>query len=240
MKVLVVDDDPDIFELVSVTLRQRWPTAEVVRADTGETALTLVETAGPDLVILDIGLPDLDGVEILKRIRGYSDVPVIMLTGRDRYFEVAGSLEGGADDYVTKPFSPVEFLARIQAVLRRAQGRLRSMRPVLKAGDLLMDFDAAEVSRNGEPVLLTPTEMKVLEQLVLNAPRVVSYDSLASTLLDVEDVGPAEHRLIRVHVQHVRSKLGDPADNPRFIATVQGLGYKFAATVTGASDESSR
>jgi len=235
MKVLVVDDDRDTLDLVSITLKQRWPTAEVTKAETAGAALTLIETAAPDLVILDIILPDFDGREVLKRVRRFSDVPIIMLTGRDKAFEVADSLEEGADDYVTKPFSPIELLARIQAVLRRAQGRLRSIKPALMAGDLLMDFDVAEVFNEDQPVNLTPTEMKILELLVLNAPRVVSYDSLSSTVLGVDDTGSSEYRLIRVHVQHLRSKLGDSTSTPKYIANVPGLGYRFMTTVTAAS-----
>ena len=237
MRFLVVDDDADTIELVSVTLRQRWPTADIARAETAAEALALMEQGGADLVILDIGLPDLDGREVLKRIRRYSDVPVVMLTGRDKDYQLAASLEGGADDYVTKPFSPIELLARIQAVVRRAHGRLRDMRPILRAGHLLMDFDGAAVFNRNEPVPLTQTEMRILEQLVLNAPRVVSYDSLASTVLGVDDAGDPERQLIRVYVQHLRSKLGDAAANPRFISNVHGRGYKFAATVSDASNE---
>ena len=151
MRVLVVDDDADILELVSVTLRQRWPTVDIARAGTAVEALALMEQGGADLVILDIGLPDLDGREVLRRTRRYSDVPVVMLTGRDKDYEVAASLEGGADDYVTKPFSPIELLARIQAVVRRAHGRLRDMRPILRAGYLLMDFDGAVVFSPNPP-----------------------------------------------------------------------------------------
>ena len=232
MRVLVVEDDRDTVFLVSTCLKLRWPQAEVVEAATGQEGIDLAGAASPDLVILDIGLPDIDGRTVLTRIREYSDVPIVMLTARDRDLDVAASLEAGADDYVSKPFSSVELLARIQAVTRRAQGRMGSVNPPLAAGDLVLDFDAAEVHHAGERVDLTLTEMRILQHMVRNALRVVSYDALASAVLDVVDTGDSERRLIRVHVQHLRSKLGDPAENPKFIANVRGVGYKFALAVT--------
>ena len=232
MKVLVVEDDPDTVYLVSTCLKLRWPQAEVFDAGTGREGLDLAGEEAPDIVILDIGLPDMDGMRVMREIRQFSDVPIIMLTGRDRDLDIAASLEGGADDYVVKPFSPVELLARIQAVTRRVQGRTQSVNPVLTAGDLVLDFDAAEVLRNGRPVNLTRSELRILQHLTRNALRVVSYESLASSVLDVESPGPAETRTIRVHVQHLRTKLGDSASVPRFIANVRGAGYKFVVPVT--------
>ena len=166
MRVLVVEDDRDTVFLVSTCLKLRWPQAEVVEAATGQEGIDLAGTASPDLVILDIGLPDIDGRTVLTRIREYSDVPIVMLTARDRDLDVAASLEAGADDYVSKPFSSVELLARIQAVTRRAQGRMGSVNPPLAAGDLVLDFDAAEVHNAGERVDLTLTEMRILQHLV--------------------------------------------------------------------------
>ena len=232
MRVLVVEDDADTAYLVSTCLKLRWPEAEVLEAGTGREGLEFVGGVPLDLIILDIGLPDTDGLKLLGEIRGYSDVPIIMLTGRDLDLDIAASLEGGADDYVRKPFSSVELLARVQAVLKRAQGLAQAVNPVLTAGDLVLDFDAAEVIRNGEPVNLTPSEMSILQYLTRNALRVVSYEALASGVLDVEDPRPSDIRTLRVHVQQLRSKLGDPASNPRLIANVRGAGYKFIAPVT--------
>jgi len=232
MKVLIIEDDRDTIYLVATCLKLRWPQVEVLQAETGQEGIDLAGEAAPDLVILDIGLPDIDGRKVLDRIRGYSDVPIIMLTARDRDLDLAASLEAGADDYVTKPFSSVELLARIQAVTRRAQGRMGSVNPALTAGDLVLDFDAAEVHNAGEAVDLTLTELRILQHLVRNALRVVGYDALVSTILDVVDPGDSERRLIRVHVQHLRSKLGDSAENPTFIANVRGVGYKFLLPAT--------
>ncbi|MFQ5874377.1 MAG: winged helix-turn-helix domain-containing protein, partial [Dehalococcoidia bacterium] len=146
-------------------------------------------------------------------------------------------LEEGADDYVVKPFSHVELMGRIQAIFRRAQGRMRSASRPLQAEDLLMDFGAAEVYRNGEPANLTRTELALLEHLVRNATRVVTYESLASNILQVGEAADADTRLIKVHVQHLRSKLGDSPGNPKYIANVYGIGYKFLPQVTsGVAD----
>ena len=232
MKVLVVEDDQDTVYLVETCLKLRWPQVDVVAANTGQRGLELAEVESPDLIILDIGLPDTDGRKILAQLMEFSDVPIIMLTGHDRDLDIAASLEGGADDYVTKPFSSIELLARIQAATRRAQGRMQSVRPVLTAGDLILDFDAAEVHKNGERLNLTLTELRILEHLTRNSGRVVTYQTLASQVLNVEDPGLSESRLIRVHVQHLRSKLGDPATSPRFISNVRGVGYKFMLPVT--------
>ena len=191
-----------------------------------------MEEDAPDLVILDIGLPDMNGLEVLRSLRGFSDVPVVMLTIQDQDVEIARFLEEGADEYVVKPFSHVEFMGRIQAIFRRAHGRLRSNARPLQAGDLLMDFGAAEVYESGRPVSLTRTELALLERLVRNATRVVTYESLASNVMQTAETAEADSRLIKVHVQHLRSKLGDSADNPKYIANVYGIGYKFLPQVT--------
>jgi two-component system KDP operon response regulator KdpE len=212
-------------------LSLRWPQAEILSSDKGEKGLELVEENGPDLVILDIGLPDMSGLEVLRSLRGFSDVPVVMLTARDQDVEIARFLEEGADDYIVKPFSHVELLGRVQAIFRRAQGRLRSASRPLQAGDLLMDFGAAEVYKGGEPISLTRTELALLEHLVRNATRVVTYESLASNILQIAEPADADNRLIKVHVQHLRSKLDDSAENPKYIANVYGVGYKFLIPV---------
>lgn len=240
MKVLVIEDDPDTIYLVSVCLTLRWPNVEVLEALTGREGLDQAEREAPDLIILDLGLPDIDGRVVLERVRQSSDVPVIILSGRDRDLDIAAHLEGGADDYVTKPFSSVELLARVQAVTRRSMGRVQAGAPALTAGDLLLDFAAAEVYKDGEAVQLTLTELRILEQMAHNARRVVTYDQLAGRALNIDNPGPDDTRLIRVHVQHLRSKLGDSADHPTYISNVRGVGYKFMPSVSpmlGAGDK---
>ncbi len=231
MKFLIIEDSQEIVDAVSLCLSMRWPQAELLSSSEGKRGLELVEEEGPDLVILDIGLPDINGLEVLRSLRGFSDVPVVMLTARDQDVEIARFLEEGADDYVVKPFSHVELMGRLQAIFRRAHSRMRSSSQPLQARDLLMDFGAAEVYKAGEPINLTRTELALLEHMVRNATRVVTYESLATNALDVAEPADADSRLIKVHVQHLRSKLGDSADNPKYIINVYGIGYKFAPQV---------
>ena len=157
---------------------------------------------------------------------------MVVLTARGQDVEIARFLEEGADDYVVKPFSHVELMGRIQAIFRRAHGRMRSAAQPLHADDLLMDFGAAEIYKAGQPVGLTRTEMALLEHLVRNANRVVTYESMISHIARGADPADADNRLIKVHVQHLRSKLRDSAENPRYIANVYGIGYKFLIPVT--------
>ncbi len=232
MKFLIIDDSQEIIDAVTLCLNLRWPQAELVSANEGQRGIEMVEEEAPDLVVLDIGLPDMSGLEVLRTLRGFSNVPVVMLTVRDQDVEIARFLEEGADDYVVKPFSHVEFMGRIQAIFRRAQGRMRSAQQPLQAADLLIDFGAAEVFKGREPIALTRTELALLEHLVRNATRVVTYESLATNIMHVEDPADADRRLIKVHVQHLRSKLGDSADSPKYIANVYGVGYKFLPQVS--------
>ena len=237
MKFLIIEDSAEIIDAVSLCLSLRWPQAELLSSTEGRKGLEMAEKESPDLVILDIGLPDMNGLDVLRSLRSFSDVPVVMLTARGQDVEIARFLEEGADDYVVKPFSHVELMGRLQAIFRRAHGRMRSSSQPLQAGDLLMDFGAAEVYRAGELVNLTRTEMALLEHMVRNATRVVTYESLASNILQVDEPADADSRLIKVHIQHLRSKLGDPAENPKYIANVYGIGYKFLPQVTsGVSD----
>ncbi|MFQ5875288.1 MAG: response regulator transcription factor [Dehalococcoidia bacterium] len=234
MKFLVIDDSPEIVEAVSLCLGLRWPQAKFLSTSEGKKGLKLVEEEGPDLVILDIGLPDINGLDVLKSLRDVSEVPVVMLTVRNQDVEIARFLEEGADDFVVKPFSHVELMGRVQAIFRRTQGRVHSNSQPLQAGELLMDFGAAEVYREGELVNLTRTEMALLTHLVKNATRVVTYESLASNIFQVNSPADTDSRLIKVHVQHLRTKLGDSADNPKYIANVYGTGYKFLPQVASA------
>ncbi len=232
MKFLIIDDSKEIIDAVSLCLNLRWPQAEIISTGEGQAGLELVEEQSPDLVILDIGLPDIGGLEVLRSLRSFSDVPVVMLSARGQDVEIARFLEEGADEFVVKPFSHVELMGRVQAVLRRSQGRARATSQPLQAGDLLLDFGGAEVHKAGEPINLTRTEMAFLEHLVRNANRVVTYESLASNISQVTELGDADSRLVKVHIQHLRSKLGDSAENPKSISNVYGIGYKLLPQVT--------
>jgi two-component system response regulator VicR len=226
MKVLVVEDDPGIIEVVSLCFQLRWSGTTVVSAKSGNKGVELVETERPDVVILDIGLPDMDGYQVLREIRRFSDVPVIMLTVRGEDTDVAKGLELGADDYITKPFSHIELIARVQAVLRRAQGLpvTDEERP-FTSGKLSVDFNRNEVLLSGKPVRLTSTERKLLYHLIRNEGRILSHESLLTkvwggTYVDARD-------LLRVHIQHLRQKLEENTESPNIIVTEHGIGYKF-------------
>ena len=226
MKVLVIEDDPGIIEVVSLCFQLRWSGTSLASAATGSKGVELVETESPDVVILDIGLPDMDGYQVLREIRRFSDVPVIMLTVRGEDTSVARGLELGADDYITKPFSHIELIARVQAVLRRAQGvSLTGEERPFTSDKLSIDFARNEVMLDGKPVKLTSTERKLLYYLTRNEGRILSHESLLAkiwgeTYIDARD-------LLRVHIQHLRQKLGDDAESPNIIVTEHGMGYKF-------------
>jgi two-component system response regulator VicR len=226
LKVVVIDDSPEIIEVVSLCFQLRWSNAELSSAPTGSAGLELIESESPDIVILDIGLPDMEGFEVLKEIRRFSQVPVIMLTVRAEDTDVARGLEMGADDYITKPFSHIELVARVQAVLRRSQGTAVSSgeRP-FNSGKLFIDFTGNEVKVDGKSVKLTSTELKLLYLLVRNEGRLVTHEGLLSkvwgeTYSDARD-------LLRVHIQHLRQKLDDSVESPHIIVTEHGMGYKF-------------
>ena len=226
MKVVVIDDSPEIIEVVSLCFQLRWSNADLTSASTGSEGLELIEAESPDIVILDIGLPDMEGFQVLREIRRFSQVPVIMLTVRAEDTDVARGLEMGADDYITKPFSHIELVARVQAVLRRSQGATVSSgeRP-FSSGKLFIDFTGNEVKVNGKSVKLTSTELKLLYLLVRNEGRLVTHEGLLSkvwgeTYSDARD-------LLRVHIQHLRQKLDDSVESPNIIVTEHGMGYKF-------------
>jgi len=230
MKVLVIEDDPGIIEVVSLCFQLRWSGTTVVSASTGNKGLELVETESPDVVILDIGLPDVDGYQILKEIRRFSDVPVLMLTVRGEDTDIARGLELGADDYITKPFSHIELIARVQAVLRRAQGLpvTDEERPFL-SGKLSVDFNRNEVMLDGNSVKLTSTERKLLYHLIRNEGRILSHESLLTKVWGDSYVDARD--LLRVHIQHLRQKLEDNIESPNIIVTEHGIGYKFIRPV---------
>ena len=227
MKILVIDDDPDVVEVVSLTFEMRWPEAVTVSANDGTSGIDMVEIESPDIIILDIGLPDMDGYEVCKEIRRFSDAPIVMLTVRDKEADIVKGLQMGADDYVTKPFKHIELLARVQAVLRRAQMEpVSTVEEPFRAGKLYIDFSRREVTVEEQPVKLTPTEYQLLYHLVKNAGRVMTHRTLLGRVWGREYVD--ETNYLKVHIQHLRQKLGDDPSEPTLILTERGAGYKFA------------
>jgi two-component system KDP operon response regulator KdpE len=226
MKLLVVDDAEEVIEAVTVSFALQWRETEVLGARDGETALDLIETEQPDLVLLDIAMPGMDGFETLRRIRLFSDVPVIMLTARDSTLDKVRGLELGADDYVTKPFDHLELLARVKALLRRlAMPQPVSRTPSFRAGALTIDFATQEVRKDGVPVPLTATEYKVLYHLVRNAGRVLRHETLLAKVWGREYVEELDY--LRVYIRRLRRKLEDNPERPAHILTERGLGYRF-------------
>ena len=230
MRVLVVDDEPDVVESIRLGFTLQWREVDVLGAGTGEAGLDIVEREHPDIVLLDVGLPAMDGFEVLRQIRAFSDVPVLMLTARDDAMDKVKGLELGADDYVTKPFNHLELMARVRAVLRRLEMPAPTSRaPSFRSGDLEVDFAKQEARLDGHRLDLTPTEYKLLYHLVRNAGHVLSHGTLLAKVWGREYVDEVDY--IRVYIRRLRDKLGDPPDAPRYIRTERGLGYRFIAPV---------
>jgi len=227
--VLVVDDEPHIVEIVRDYLKQAG--YRVVTANDGQMALTLARHERPDLIVLDLMLPGgLDGLDVCRRLRqdpALADVPIIMLTARVEETDRLIGLELGADDYVTKPFSPRELVARVRAVLRRA----RSHGPppgLIRVGELAVDLTKRSVTVGGQPVALTPTEFDLLAVMARNPGRPFSRAQLMDLVYDVAYAG--YDRAIDSHIKNLRQKIEPDARQPRYILTVYGVGYKFCET----------
>jgi two-component system alkaline phosphatase synthesis response regulator PhoP len=221
--VLVVDDEREIAQIARDYLRHAG--YAVITAGDGAKALELARARRPDLVVLDLGLPGLDGLEVTRALRRESNVPIIMLTARVEESDRLLGLELGADDYVTKPFSPRELVARVRAVLRRAEAPPGSG-DVLRVADLTIDVPRMTVTRGATPIELTPTEFKLLAALARQPGRVFTrvqlLDAVRGTAVESFD------RAIDAHVKNIRGKLEPDSRNPRYVLTVYGVGYKFA------------
>lgn len=222
-RILIVDDEPELRSMLRQYLTREG--FDVAEAATGHEALDAAERFEPDLLLLDVGLPDIDGFEVLRTLRSTSDIPVIMLTARDDEIDRVVGLSVGADDYVVKPFSPRELVARIQAVLRRGAGGPRSTDETLRFTDLTIDPVAREVVCNDESVELSALEFDLLVALAQGPNRVFTRDQLLERVWGWDYFGV--DRVVDVHVGNIRKVLGDDPSEPRFIATVRGVGYKF-------------
>jgi DNA-binding response OmpR family regulator len=224
--VLVVDDEQKIRDVVASYLVRAGYVP--VHAAGGEEALALAESERPALVILDLMLPDIPGEEVCRRLRRSSRVPVIMLTARVEDADAVRGLNLGADDYVTKPFSPRQLMARVDAVLRRAAGEGDVLAQVLSfgGGDLVLDIAAAEARKAGKPAALTPSEFRLLRVFAANPQRLFSRDDLIGLALGADFDG--FDRTVDVHIKNLRQKIETDPPNPRYILTVHGLGYRFS------------
>lgn len=220
-RVLVVDDDPDLLRALSINLRARH--YDVDPAADGRTALRRASAAPPDLVILDLGLPDMDGTEVIGGLRGWTTVPIVVLSAREGQGDKVEALDAGADDYLTKPFGMDELMARLRAALRRS--RPVEEAPVVTTEHFTIDMAARRISRDGEQLRLTPTEWHLLELLVRHPGKLVGRKQLLA-----EVWGPAfetETNYLRVYVAALRRKLEPDPAHPVHIVTEPGMGYRF-------------
>ncbi|MCB9404303.1 MAG: response regulator transcription factor [Microthrixaceae bacterium] len=220
-RVLVVDDEPPILRALTANLRARG--FEPAAARDGEEALRVAAEFHPDVVVLDLGLPGISGLEVIRGLRGWTSVPIIILSARDAERDKVAALDAGADDYVTKPFGMDELFARVRAALRRVAPVPEAA--VVLTPDFVVDLAAKTVTRDGTEVRLTPTEWGIVEMLVRNPDKLVSQRQLLQ-----EVWGPQygdETNYLRVHMAHIRRKLEPEAGNPRYFLTEPGMGYRF-------------
>lgn len=233
MRVLIGEDEPRIVEILSAALSIRWPNSEVDIESTGKGTLAAARGHPYDLIVLDINFPDYDGFDILQAVRERSQVPVIMLTGRASVTDKVRAFDLGADDYMTKPFSPFEFVARVSSVLRRLastkQGAAHAGSTVISSGLLSIDPATAEASVKGKPVSLTPIEFKILERLIRADGVIVSHETLMREIWG-EAPSPVNSHRLKLHMKNLRAKIGDDASDPQMIETVRGFGYRLVGS----------
>lgn len=224
-RVLVVDDEPQILRALHINLTARH--YEVVTATSGKQALDAASHAHPDLIVLDLGLPDMDGVDVIHALRGWSKVPIVILSGRTQSEMKIRALEAGADDYVTKPFNVDELIARVRAVSRRSS--LGDEAPTVRFGDVVIDLEAHRVTRtcggDTEDVRLTPTEWQLLQILVRNPGKLITQRELLRAMRGpkYDDAG----HLLRQYMAQLRQKLEPNPPRPRYLLTDPGMGYRF-------------
>jgi two-component system KDP operon response regulator KdpE len=219
-RVLVVEDEPGLSRALAITLRARRYEVEVAR--TGAEALDAAAGRAPDVVLLDLGLPDMDGIDVLAALRGWSQAPVVVLSARQSGGEKVAALDAGADDYVTKPFGMAELLARLRAVVRRSPAEPAAA--VVETGAFTVDLAARIVTRDGEPVRLTPTEWRLLAVLARAPGQLVTRQQLLRELRGPVTVG--ESHYLRVYLSQLRRKLEPDPTRPRHLVTEPGVGYR--------------
>jgi two-component system KDP operon response regulator KdpE len=218
--ILIVDDEPQIRRLLRVTLEGNG--YRVIDATTGNEGLLQAAQCRPDVILLDLGLPDLDGIAVLKRLREWSHVPVIILSVRDREDDKIRALDSGADDYVTKPFAAGELLARLRAAVRHSQGNAGAS--TFHAGHLEIDFAARMVRRRGREIKLTPTEYALLRLLAIHSGKVLTHRHLLSEVWGAQAVTQTHY--LRVHIAHLREKIEEDPSQPKLIITEPAVGYR--------------
>ena len=221
MKILLADDDPQILRALRITLTARG--YDVVTAPDGRAALNTAVDERPDLIVLDLGMPGLTGIEVIEGVRGWSQVPILVVSGRSESWDKVDALDAGADDYVTKPFQADELLARIRALSRRTPAATDE--PSVSFGDVVVDLAAHVVTRAGAPVRLTPTEWHLLEVLVRNPDRLVTRETLLTEVWGAHYTSDTGY--LRLYLAQLRKKLEPVPSEPRHFLTEAGMGYRF-------------
>ncbi|WP_378145007.1 response regulator [Cnuibacter sp. UC19_7] len=223
MRILIADDDPQILRALRVTLGAQGH--EIVTAADGKQAIAAASTHPPDLIMLDLGMPHLDGIEVISAVRGWSQVPILVVSGRTDSADKVDALDAGADDYVTKPFAIDELLARVRALTRRSTPV--ADKPVVEFGSVTVDLAARLVTREDQrgAVRLTPTEWKILELLLRHPQRLVTHGQLFTEIWGTADVH--ETGYLRLYIRQLRKKLEPDPSHPRYLLTEPGMGYRF-------------
>ena len=222
LKILIADDDADLREILAFSLRREG--FEVILARDGYEALAQVAVEQPDLVVLDVTMPEMDGFEVCRQLRKESSIPIIMLTARGDDENIVLGLDLGADDYVTKPYSPRELIARVRALARRSTG-MAERRDSLSAGPFQIDPRHMEVRRNGEPIRLTRLQFELLRYMIANRDQVLATETLMQNVWGYS--ATADAGLVKTHIYHLRQKIEEDPSHPRYIVTVPGVGYVF-------------
>ena len=231
--MLIIDSDSEVVEWVEVTVGMTWPEATILSASSGDAGIDAVDSKEPDLVVLEVDLPDLDGFRVCREIRRFSDVPIIMLTYRDKEADIVRGLDVGADDYLIKPLNSIVFVARVKAVLKRADLTLPFEDKAFNYGDLKVGFGRGKVTLGRRRVNLTPTEYGLLCQLIKRSGKIVRSRTLLGLVWGREHL--EEPQYLKVHIKHIRSKLGEDPAAPKYIFTKRNVGYGFAMTDRASS-----
>jgi two-component system response regulator VicR len=221
LKILIIEDDQQIVEAITLAFQIRWPEAKLVSTQQGEKGIELVENEKPDIVILDLGLPDINGYDVLKQIRMFSEIPILILTARTEESDIVKGLEWGADDYMIKPFRQLELLSRIKALTRR-KSNADSESP-LSIGPISFNPSTGQLVFNQKEISLTPTEGRILHHLMRNAGQVVTHSSLADAVWGEDYPGAVDS--LKVYIRRLREKLEIEPQQPQLIITKAGIGY---------------
>lgn len=226
MKVLLIEDNAEIVTGITITFKLRWPEASVTTTEHGTEGISIAKAESPDIIILDINLPDISGFEVLRQIRLFSDVPVIILSVRSGEIDQLQGLDTGADDYILKPFRPSDLLARVTAVLRRKSGKVEvEDLPPLVVGNIVINFAKHEVSLSEQRLHLTVTEDNILFLLARNEGRLMTHDAIMNEVWG-DEAAYIDSGALKRYIYQLRTKLGDKSDPPQLIVNERGMGYR--------------